>query len=207
MIVVENYSKTSDRFSKEKIQKMVKGLIKDKKYMQALYIALSFNIGTRISDTLDFTWEIVLSGNTFKTEFDIIEKKTASCPHKKPRHIEFSASTLKLLKMYWDATGCPTSGYLFVNKHGEKITDRYINMLLKDIQVTYLGSSRVEHCSSHSLRKAFAYDFYKTHGKNIYALNTLQKILNHSNVSITLNYLGISQKEMNKAYTTNIDLF
>lgn len=208
MIIKEDYSKTSDRISREKVERIVKGLLKDNRLMQACYIALSFNIGTRVSDTLDFTWDILLnSSGTFNRELYILEKKTEKVSSKRPRLISFSNSTLQLLKIYWDSLGNPTSGYLFVNRTGERLSERYVNIFLKDVNVTYLGKNRIKNFSSHSLRKGFAYDFYLKHNRTIYSLNILQKILNHSNVGITLTYLGISQREMGKAYTTDIDVF
>lgn len=208
MIIREDFSKTSDRIPRDKVERIVKGLLRDGKLMQACYVAMSFNIGTRVSDTLDFTWEILLSNSgTFKQELFIVEKKTEKVSGKKPRHIAFSNSTLQLLKIYWDFLGNPTSGYLFVNRQGERLSERYVNIFLKDLNVSYLGKNRIKNFSSHSLRKGFAYDFYLKHGRSIYSLNVLQKVLNHSDIGVTLTYLGISQKEMDKAYNTDINVF
>lgn len=50
------------------------------------------------------------------------------------------------------------------------------------------------HCSTHFLRKTFAYWFIKTHNNNMMALGALQDILNHSSTKITLKYCGMEKE-------------
>ena len=49
---------------------------------------------------------------------------------------------------------------------------------------------------THTLRKTFAYHHYK----QFKDVALLQKILNHSSPSITLNYIGIAQEEIDCSY-------
>ena len=59
------------------------------------------------------------------------------------------------------------------------------------------------HCSTHFLRKTFAYWFLQAHKNDMSALATLQEILNHSSGKMTLKYCGI-EKERKEAMLKNL---
>ena len=49
---------------------------------------------------------------------------------------------------------------------------------------------------THTLRKTFGYHYYK----KFKDIAMLQKIFNHSNPAITLNYIGIEQDKIDESY-------
>jgi integrase len=53
--------------------------------------------------------------------------------------------------------------------------------------------------STHSLRKSFGYWIYKTHPYDSDCLLSLQKMLNHSDIQTTMDYIGLT-KEKNRKY-------
>jgi len=201
MEIINTIEKTSSRISKEKVTKLITGLIKDKSYRNALYVIMSFSTGMRVSDLLDWKWEYIVNGEDFKNEFNVRESKTG-----KGRRIIFSKSVLEVMELLWRSIDCPKEGYIFVNKNNERLTVRGVNYILKDINVSYLGKGRIDHFSSHSLRKGFAYNYWLSNNKSDAALVMLQQILNHSSISMTLIYLGFTEKEKDKAYNTKFDL-
>ncbi|HDF2667988.1 TPA: tyrosine-type recombinase/integrase [Clostridioides difficile] len=56
----------------------------------------------------------------------------------------------------------------------------------------------IERLGTHTMRKTFGYHYYKQ-TKDVV---TLQRIFNHSSPSVTLNYIGINQDHLNKAYSS-----
>ena len=74
-----------------------------------------------------------------------------------------------------------------------------INVLFKDIKKRY--NLKIEHFSTHSMRKTFGRKVYESSGENAnMALIKLSEIFNHSNISITKIYLGIREKELLETY-------
>ena len=55
----------------------------------------------------------------------------------------------------------------------------------------------LQNIGTHSLRKTFGYHVYKNSDENI---GLLQKLLNHSSVKDTLQYIGIDREEMEDVY-------
>ena len=50
------------------------------------------------------------------------------------------------------------------------------------------------HCSTHFLRKTFAYWFLQVYKNDMSALATLQEMLNHSSEKMALKYCGIEKE-------------
>lgn len=200
MIIVEKASRTSDKLSKEKVIEIIRGLIKDGKHRDATYIAFGFLTALRIGDILDFRWEHLYYKGSFRPTIHIQEQKTS-----KTKTISLNKKLIELIELYWNNIGCPTEGYLFCNKNGERLSERAINNMLKDANVSYLGKRRAKNFSSHSLRKSFCYNYYLQSGKTEASLHILQKILNHSNIAMTRIYLGLQQNEIDKAYNVSFD--
>lgn len=74
-----------------------------------------------------------------------------------------------------------------------------INILFKEIKKKY--NLKIEHFSTHSMRKTFGRKVYESSGENAnMALIKLSEIFNHSNISITKIYLGIREKELLETY-------
>ena len=67
---------------------------------------------------------------------------------------------------------------------------RFLNEVCDDLGIK-------ANIGTHTMRKTFGYFFYQQY--NDVAL--LQKILNHSLPSITLSFIGITQKEIDDSYS------
>lgn len=64
--------------------------------------------------------------------------------------------------------------------------------------IAHAGDQIGIHISAHSLRKTFGYINYQ----NGTDLSLLMNVFNHSSVSTTLRYIGITQDEIDRVYTT-----
>ena len=74
-----------------------------------------------------------------------------------------------------------------------------INVRLKEIKAKY--SIKVEHLSTHSLRKTFGRKVVESAGENSeMALIKLSEIFNHTSPMITRRYLGLRQEELEEVY-------
>ena len=76
-----------------------------------------------------------------------------------------------------------------------------INVRLKEIKAKY--GIKVEHLSTHSLRKTFGRKIVERAGDNPeMALIKLSELFNHSSIQITRRYLGLRQEELLEIYET-----
>lgn len=74
-----------------------------------------------------------------------------------------------------------------------------INVRLKEIKAKY--SIKVEHLSTHSLRKTFGRKVVESAGENSeMALIKLSELFNHTSPQITRRYLGLRQEELMEVY-------
>ena len=83
-----------------------------------------------------------------------------------------------------------------INKEFQKhIKDCYTAL---DIQ--NLNNLRIEHFSTHSLRKTFGRKVFESSENAELALVKLMELFNHSSVTITKRYLGLRQEELLNTY-------
>ena len=76
-----------------------------------------------------------------------------------------------------------------------------INVRLKEIKAKY--GIKVEHLSTHSLRKTFGRKVVESAGENSeMALIKLSELFNHTSPQITRRYLGLRQEELMEVYNT-----
>lgn len=148
---------------------------------------IGINTGLRVSDLLNLkTKQILNLKNKKRKEFIVTEGKT-----KKERMINLTAIYREVL----DYAETLESEYLFPSRKGDKaITKiqayRQLNKASEFAELESIGT--------HTMRKTFGYHFYKR-TKDI---AMLQEILNHSNPSITLRYIGITREEQNDILDT-----
>ncbi len=185
---------TSDYVKFDEFQKLVESLVKDKKYIWAMYMSLSFSTGLRISDVLTIKWSDIIG----KDSLVKVEEKTG-----KIRNIRFSEKTIeKFLKLYVHLGKPNLNRYVVSNKKGEAMSEQYINRILKDIKKKY--SLNVDNFSTHSIRKTFARNIWEMNNRSEESLVLLMEILNHSSMAITRRYLGITGDEISNIYKSII---
>lgn len=78
-------------------------------------------------------------------------------------------------------------GYVFLNEHGNPISNEYINTRAKEIFVDLL--SRGAHISSHSFRKTFATRLMYCSKNKIIGISSVQDCLGHSRLDHSLFYV------------------
>ena len=144
---------------------------------------LGIKSGFRISDILKLTYEDIRGKNRFQVK----ETKT-----KKMRNIAIHEDIQKAFKDY-DNGG---TGYLFTSNsnrnRGKAISRIYVvNELKKYAEL----AGFTENVGSHTMRKTFGYRIYR----NTNNLARVQKLLNHSNSSHTLRYIGIEAEQLDAA--------
>ncbi len=84
-------------------------------------------------------------------------------------------------------------GYLFQNKHGNKITYRSVETAIRRLKVKL----DIEHSiSPHKWRHTFATNYISNGGDTA----SLQKILGHKNLSTTEKYLHLNVEILRKRY-------
>ena len=156
-----------------------------------LLIGIGCYTGLRISDILTLKWKDVLNKDTIRLQ----EKKTG-----KSREIKFNGNLTRVINDGWAATTNKDREHehIFINRSGTTISTQYVNRQLHEIFFKY--QVKVQNGSSHSLRKTFSKRVYEQNGKTEDILIVLSKILNHSNIAITREYLGLTKQVINNIY-------
>ena len=170
-----------------------------KEYRNCCLFIIGITTGYRISDLLSLKFSDFFEDyKTWKREIDIVEQKT-----KKRRTMPISDGIKTAINLYLkNKGGFLLNEYLFQSRKGknspiDKSSARKIfDNMATDLNLPY-------HCSTHFLRKTFAYWFLKVHKNDMLALATLQDILNHSSEKMTLKYCGI-EKEKKEAMLKSV---
>lgn len=166
----------------EKVKKM-KSILKRQNFRDYLLFYLGINSGLRISDLLKLQVKDVKD----KTSIRLVEQKTG-----KNKKIKLNHQLKKAIDDY--ITGLDDEEYLFQSRKGNnKPISRVQAYRVLRKAAKELG---LEHIGTHTLRKTFGYHHYKQN-KDV-AL--LQRIFNHDSPSTTLEYIGISQEEIDNSY-------
>ena len=153
----------------------------------ATALVIQSNLGLRIGDVLGLKLkDIVKDGNRYR--LDITEEKT-----QKQRTFTVPTEIYNYIKMYCLENSIKATAKIF------DISERAVQKQLK-IVCDYLN---IEGISTHSFRKYFATQIYINSNYNI-AL--VKELLQHSNISITQRYIGISSKEVETALNNHICL-
>ena len=175
----------------EEIEKIKKYFLDKREYRNYCLFIIGITTGYRISDLLSLKFSDFFEDyKTWKREIDIIEQKT-----KKRRNMPISENMKTAINLYANSKGgFLFDEYLFKSLKGknspiDKSSARKIfNNMAIDLNLPY-------HCSTHFLRKTFAYWFLQVHKNDMSALATLQDILNHSSEKMTLKYCGIEKEK------------
>lgn len=182
---------TAEYLPYNEYERLLNCLHEDKQYFWELYARLSFCTACRASDVRILKWEQVLN----KPFLVVTEQKTG-----KTRSITFNKSVSKKISELYELMGSPDKdAYIFRNEQSnEPITLQYINQKLKEFKRKY--NLKIGNFSTHTFRKTFGRYVYEANGRSAESLMLLNKILNHSSISVTKTYIGITQDEVNKIF-------
>ena len=183
--------RTSNALDWDVMLSLVRKLYRDSNYRMSLLIGCSAFFGLRISDTLSLTWAMLLNDD----KFVIYEKKT-----NKRRVVKINKGFQKHIKDCYDALHITNEDErCFLSRKKMVYSTQRINILLKEIKKKY--NVKIEHFSTHSLRKCWALKVYKESGNDAsLALQKLSLMMNHASVSVTRTYLGITEAQMLDTY-------
>ena len=167
---------------------------------------VGINFGLRVSDLRVLRFSHLINDNlTFKDRFAVLEQKTKNTrKHKKNRYITINMAVIEAVTLYLENTpDVKLSDYMFRSQsnHGgseNKPLDRKsVDRILKGIANELSLNCKV---STHTLRKTFAYHQMAMSNNDPRKLLLLQKMLGHSSISQTLDYIGITRDEIDEAY-------
>ena len=177
------YSNTTADFLRwDEAMNLIRKLFKDGNYNMSLLVALGCFFGLRISDILSLRWNQILN----VSEFTIIEHKTG-----KKRTIRINPQLQKhIAECYKAIKPLGKSSPILVSQKGTVYSIQRINIILKELKQKY--KLHIGNFSCHSLRKTF--------GRQVYNMNKLMELFNHSSVAITKRYLGLRQEELLNTY-------
>ena len=178
-------SKGAKALEWQEMKKLLKHLEQDENYKFALLLLLGCSTGFRISDLLRLEWSQVLD----KTYLTLAEKKTG-----KARTTKIPLAVQTLIRKYYRALN-PKYEPCFAGRSGSAFTSQYVNKQLKYIKAKY----PIEHegqFSTHTFRKTYGKRLYDQAEDKSAALIHISKILNHSSVEITREYIGIVAQDI-----------
>lgn len=146
-------------------------------------LALLYSSGLRVS-------ELVI----LETESVDLHDRTIRIRGKgeKDRIVLFDDATKDLIQEYLKKRD-DDSGYLFINRSGNHLTPRYVQMMIKDYARVAGIKKKV---TPHILRHSFATHLLK----NGVDIRVIQQLLGHSNLSTTQIYTRVDMKTLKNVY-------
>ncbi|MBP2045649.1 site-specific tyrosine recombinase/integron integrase [Methanobacterium aggregans] len=153
------------------------------KLRNKVILALLYSSGLRVSELV-----------TLRTNSVDLRERTLRIRGKgeKDRIVLFDDETKEMLEGYLDKRSCD-SEYLFVNRSGNHLTPRYIQMMIKDYAKAAGIQKRV---TPHILRHSFATHLLK----NGVDIRAIQQLLGHSNLSTTQIYTSVDMHTLKDVY-------
>lgn len=188
------------------IQRVSDYLIKKKRYRDNMLFIVGINFGLRVSDLRMLRFGNLINDNlTFKESFPVFEQKTRNTrKQKKNRYITINLAVIEAVTLYLENTpNVKLSDYMFRSESNrgsnknQPLDRSTIDRLLKGIANDLDLTMKV---STHTLRKTFAYHQMVMSNNDPRKLLLLQKMLGHSSAAQTLDYIGITQEEIEEAY-------
>lgn len=192
--------------SMEDIYRISGYLISNKRYRDNMLFIVGINFGLRVSDLRMLRFSNLINENfAFRDSFPVFEKKTRNTRKKKKnRYITINTAVIEAVTLFLENTpNVSLSDYMFrsesnrgYNKN-EPLSVHSIDRILKGIAVDLNLSAKV---STHTLRKTFCYWMMVRGGNDPRRLLLVQKMLNHATPAQTLDYIGLTQEEIEAAY-------
>lgn len=188
---LKNTCVTSDYMEWDTMLSLIHRLYRDKNYRMSLLIGCGSFFGLRISDLLTLTWSMLLNSDRFM----LIEKKTS-----KRREIKINADFQRHIVNCFHALNIENRNEsCFISRKRTVYSTQRINVLFKEIKKRY--GLKLEHFSTHSLRKTFGRKVVEASGENSeFALIKLSELFNHADVMTTRRYLGLRTEELMETY-------
>lgn len=188
------------------IMKVSEFLIKNKRWRDNMLFIVGINFGLRVSDLRMLRFQNLINDNlTFKDKFPVFEQKTRNTrKRKKNRYITVNEAVMEAVSLYIEKTpGLTLSDYMFRSQSNNGVSEnrplsaKSIDRILKGIAHDVGLNMRV---STHTLRKTFCYHQMLISHNDSRKLLLLSKMLNHSSPAQTLDYIGITEEEIEVAY-------
>ena len=188
---LKNSYVTSDYMEWDSMLSLVHKLYRDKEYRLSLLIGCGSFFGLRISDLLTLTWSMLLDSNSFV----LIEKKTG-----KRREIMINTNFQEHIRDCYKALNLiDKNEKCFISRKKTIYSTQRINTLFKLVKSKY--GLKIEHFSTHSMRKTFGRKIVEASGENSeFALIKLSELFTHSDVATTRRYLGLRTEELLETY-------
>ncbi len=148
-----------------------------------LILALLYSSGLRVSELV----------NLYIDNVDLRERTMRiRGKGEKDRIVLFDDITKSLIEDYLDQRS-DDSEYLFINRYGNHLTARYVQMMIKDYAKVAGIRKRV---TPHILRHSFATHLLK----NGVDIRAIQQLLGHSNLSTTQIYTSVDMETLKNVY-------
>ncbi|HHT19405.1 MAG: tyrosine-type recombinase/integrase [Euryarchaeota archaeon] len=153
------------------------------KLRNKLILALLYSSGLRVSELV-----------TLELNHVDIDERTIRIRGKgeKDRIVLFDDATREILVEYIQKRSCD-SEYIFVNRRGNHLTPRYVQMMIKDYARVAGIKKKV---TPHILRHSFATHLLK----NGVDIRAIQQLLGHSNLSTTQIYTSVDMETLKNVY-------
>ncbi|HDR5039238.1 TPA: tyrosine-type recombinase/integrase [Bacillus anthracis] len=177
---------------KKKIDAIKKYLIGSGKIRDYALFTVGINTGLRVSDLLKLTWDDILDEKRqFKNSIYIREDKTG-----KEKRFPINENAQNALeRLLIGQVDLLPKQPIFVSRNGNmKPISRFTAW--DTIKRACEAVGVIENVGTHTLRKTWGYWAWK----NGVPLPIIMEVLNHSSITATKRYLGITQDEINEAY-------
>ncbi len=193
--------------SMDDIMRISEYLIANKRWRDNMLFIVGINFGLRASDLRMLRFSNLINDNcTFKDSFPVFEKKTRNTrKRKKNRYITINTAVIEAVTLYLENTpGVSLSDYMFRSQSTNGSADKNEPLCLRTMNKIIDGwrndlGLNIK-MSTHTLRKTFCYhQMLMSHNDNRKLL-LLQKMLGHASPAQTLDYIGITQEEIEDAY-------
>lgn len=173
------------------VRRLTNFYLDQKQYRNHLLIVFGLHSALRIGDMLKIQWHQVynFATNTPKQSLTIKEQKTG-----KSKTLALHPSVGSALRLCAQHTHPTPQQTLFHNPHTNKPITRVHARRIIHTAGEYLGIPNGVSC--HSLRKTFGYHAWR---RGI-SPAVLMEIFNHSSLSHTRRYLGVSQDDLDMVY-------
>jgi integrase/recombinase XerD len=170
---LDNYSPVDSASSTSELVKLRNKLI----------LALLYSSGLRVSELV-----------TLQTNSVDLNERTIRIRGKgeKDRIVLFDDATKGMMEEFLQKRSCD-SEYIFVNRRGNHLTPRYVQMMIKDYARVAGIKKKV---TPHILRHSFATHLLK----NGVDIRAIQQLLGHSNLSTTQIYTSVDMQTLKNVY-------